>query len=706
MTAVALAIGACENDTVEWVEATRSTARGAVVACGDVLDPVSMAWVRKTCTAPEVCGGSGRPDTCGVPPWSHVSVPQGGYDYPLVTFWDGGAWQPDGTVPDPRSEQPSAAIHHAVIDYNRYAWERTGHPRDDAGTAFQPSDFKRAIQIMSDATGRPIHYYNHWESVVSDGTDPSIQIVPMVWTGQPVDNSPTPEADGVDHDSGASLFALVFPPDYDAERPQPYPLVLIGPGGGGTSLKGVLGPEPSDPVVAAVVEQQLTSLATLSAESVVNGGQGVVIALTNAGGQGSHGVGTEHLSAMNEIVARLQDIGNISFQDIVTSGGSRGGQMAFLYASFEDREYSVRAAFGAVAPSHFTALATAPRSLFPLHSFDTLSNFTPESIYGSSDPLVGDKFSSIGAVGNFDPGAWVEVTGSHRDWTGGAGIVVDYFDALPANLDTRLNLVHGSAHGGSTGPANEHFRLFVLDVLARSASYAGQFATVATGVHNYRLANDPAAPFADEWPSGYELLTPAFNQRIPGALLLPHVVQRDLSVPGSPVHESSGFVVVGDPGRAWEVDLVEPVSGNIVRSWSGVVGSPPSACSAFPRAISTVGALCPFDTETDQCFASGADTFCRWAFRYDEDGDGSVTDVPTHYTPFINPQAVQWLFGPMDQPVPLLTARPESCFAFDPLENGCGMATDASAGLPYNPHVGLPFEVNLCLNYATSDCTP
>ena len=151
---------------------------------------------------------------------------------------------------------------------------------------------------------------------------------------------------------------------------------------------------------------------------------------------------------------------------------------------------------------------------------------------------------------------------------------------------------------------------------------------------------------------------------------------------------------------------MEPSTGTIVRSWSGIVGTPPPDCDSFPRAISTVGALCSFDVETDQCFAAGADTFCTWEFRYDEDGDGTVTDVPMHYTPFVNPPEAQWLFGPMDQPMPLLHARPEPCFGLDPQMGGCGMAAAAGVGLPYNPHLGLPYEVNLCLNYGASDCTP
>jgi hypothetical protein len=262
----------------------------------------------------------------------------------------------------------------------------------------------------------------------------------------------------------------------------------------------------------------------LLGESVEAGGRGVIMVHTNAGGQGSHGLGREFQRSLNEIVDRLHDIANGDRDAVAFTGGSRGGSNSLFHGARPNRSYRTRAAFAGVPPTHFGALATAPLNLFPLHSFLNLPNFEPTSILGDVPFERYNDLSAIGQVDHWDRGAWVELCGGPRDWTGGAGIAVDYIDALPDHVSSRLNYIYGSGHGGNGVPCGAHLRLFVLDELAGNAGYQGRFRSeVAEGVHHYRLRpGSSAEPFPATDSHDYEVLTTeGCGERIPVSLALP-----------------------------------------------------------------------------------------------------------------------------------------------------------------------------------------
>lgn len=190
---------------------------------------------------------------------------------------------------------------------------------------------------------------------------------------------------------------------------------------------------------------------------------------------------------------------------------------------------------------------------------------------------------------------------------------------------------------------------------------------------------------------------------MPVSLVVPFQQERDTTTTPD-TFEDSGFIVTGDAGRAWEVDLLAVGSSTALAPWSGTLGGTATLpdCEPFPQTTTTTGTLCRFDDASELCTSLAPYQLCTFALRYDCDNDGTPEAIAGHYTPFRNDPPSQGIFGPHSQPETRLVVVPWACFGFEQ----CGLATAPGSILPYNPHTGWPQLISPALNYGNLTSTP
>ena len=640
-------------------------------------------------------------------PWSRSQYGGiGSYDLPLLTFWDGTGWDPLGVVPDFRTNMPWQG--GIVMQFNAYANEITESGSRD-GDAYSAADLEGIIDLFHGITGKNIDFRNVWSDVVDDGSAASIQIVPVMAVGTHIIGSPTPEFDDLgdgSHNMQHGLFTLVFPPGYDVGRSEPYPLLFLNPGAGTTGFEKL-----------HLTEGGLDAVEMVGASVDVEG-RGVVAVVGNAGGRDTLGHHDEYGEAIDFFMTILADHGNIDTGRIVTVGGSRGGTCALYHASRPGRDYTVEAAFARAPMVLLGAELTLRVNYLPLHLdyqpalcwLDPLGcqfaaewdHFPPPGIppaFGArpyantTDVAMANAAGIFGVRDGFDPGAWVEVCSSPRDYLGGSGHVLEYFDALPVHVDKRLNYVLGAGHGGSGEHCRTNTRTYVLDKLAERSDFVGMFdASVAPGEHIYRLSTNDSDPFNDA-VSELDSLQVACGER-PPMLLLPAVQEyRDGVGPTEP----SNVLIMGTQGHGFRAVLHDgSPARNPIHVWEGVLGDDPlllpPGCEYYPLPSSRDNVLCRYESGIEFC--SGPSPFpgvilasCGWEFFYDCDQDGLLEAVDPSHTPYA-PQAP-----------PELWVAPSAC-------TGLTSCSPAPVGVERPPYPGVPSAISPCWNHSNTSCSP
>ncbi|MDH3644997.1 MAG: hypothetical protein OES38_23045, partial [Gammaproteobacteria bacterium] len=521
--------------------------------------------------------------------------------------------------------------------------------------------------------------------------------------------SPTPECD--DPGDGSrnmqhGLFSLIFPPNYDAERPQKYGLIMLNAGAGTTGMEKLFitdgGPDAVEMVAA----------------SVERGGAGIVAIFGNAGGRGSMGYQDEYADATNLLMTILDAHANVDINRVVTLGGSRGGASALFHASRPNRNYTVEAAF-ARAPLLFMGSEMIMHvNYLPLHAnyrpalcwIDPLGCqfaaqwdhnpppgvppvFAAGPIVNTTDVHLANDASAWGVRDGFDSGAWVELCSSPRDYNAGSGHLLQYFDDLPAHVSKRMNNVLGAGHGGAGELCRAHTRTYVLDKLAGRPDYVGRFdAEVASGEYHLRLTTDDATPF-DYDIDELEALQMGCGDR-PPMLLLPAVQEYRQ---GMGPTEPSQVVILGSEGRHFKAVLHDgsPLR-NPIHTWEGQLGDDPAllpaGCEYYPLPTSRDNVLCRFNDGIDLCV--GPSPYpgiilakCGWQFFYDCNDDGVPEEIDSSHTPYA-PQAEAELW-----------VSPVQC-------NGLDSCAPAPLGVERPPFGGVPASISPCWNHANSMCLP
>lgn len=185
-----------------------------------------------------------------------------------------------------------------------------------------------AAQIERE-TRLTVRLLNHWADV-QEGTA-ALQIVNNV----PVEGA---------------LYTIVLPPGWTRAASMP---VLLSGNGAGTSNNSRLYGEPE------------IIMPRLVASSVGLGGRGFIAAMSNAGGTESQGIDEKTYRSVGAFLDFIQANGGDK-HNVVTAGGSRGGGSALMWAINPlDLDYTVKAVFAEVPPTHYGTLSQVSTLTFP-----------------------------------------------------------------------------------------------------------------------------------------------------------------------------------------------------------------------------------------------------------------------------------------------------------------------------------------------------
>lgn len=185
------------------------------------------------------------------------------------------------------------------------------------------------IARIEDETGLSPRILNHWADA-QEGTD----------TLQIINNVPVQGA----------LYTIVLPPGWTRAAKLP---VLLSGNGAGISNNSRLYGEPE------------TIMPRLVAGSVTAGGGGIIGAVSNAGGTESQGIDEKTYRSVGAFLDFIDANGGDK-HNVVTAGGSRGGGSALMWAINPlDLDYTVKAVFAEVPPTHYGTLSQVSTVTFP-----------------------------------------------------------------------------------------------------------------------------------------------------------------------------------------------------------------------------------------------------------------------------------------------------------------------------------------------------
>ncbi|MBI5666727.1 MAG: hypothetical protein HZC41_01860 [Chloroflexi bacterium] len=201
--------------------------------------------------------------------------------------------------------------------------------RENDYRAVTEEEAKQFIAQVEQETGLTPRLLNHW-SDVQEGTD----------TLQIVNNVPVQGA----------LYTLILPPGWTRTAKMP---VLLSGNGAGTSNNSRLYGDPE------------TIMPRLIASSVNAGGRGIIGAVSNAGGTESQGIDEKTYRSVGAFLDFMDKNGGDK-HNVVTAGGSRGGGTALMWAINPlGLDYTVKAVFAEVPPTHYGTLSQVSPITFP-----------------------------------------------------------------------------------------------------------------------------------------------------------------------------------------------------------------------------------------------------------------------------------------------------------------------------------------------------
>lgn len=235
--------------------------------------------------------------------------------------------------------------------------------RENDYRAVTDEEAAAVIGQIEDETGLTARVLNHWADV-QEGSD----------TLQIVNNVPVRGA----------LYTIILPPGWT--RAADMPVVLSG-NGAGTSNNSRLYGDPE------------TILPRLVGMSVTAGGRGFIAAMSNAGGTESQGIDEKTYRSVGAFLDFINDNGGDK-HNVVTAGGSRGGGSALMWAINPlDLDYTVKAVFAEVPPTHYGTLSQVSPITFPsMNSIGVL-------VSGDSNAW---RFDNDGLHPGLDPSPFME----------------------------------------------------------------------------------------------------------------------------------------------------------------------------------------------------------------------------------------------------------------------------------------------------------
>lgn len=147
-----------------------------------------------------------------------------------------------------------------------------------------------------------------------------------------------------------ALYTIVLPPGWTRAADMP---ILLSGNGAGISNNNRL------------YDDAETIMPRLVASSVTAGGRGLIGAISNAGGTESQGIDEKTYRSVGAFLDWMDDNGGDK-HNVVTAGGSRGGGSALMWAINPlDLDYTVKAVFAEVPPTHYGTLSQVSTLTFP-----------------------------------------------------------------------------------------------------------------------------------------------------------------------------------------------------------------------------------------------------------------------------------------------------------------------------------------------------
>jgi dienelactone hydrolase len=234
-------------------------------------------------------------------------------DYPIATHY------PAAGGSDAAPKRGEVEVSYGV--YNN---------REDDYYAPSREEVERYVERVRSATGNtPLRLLNSFDDV--EAGFEGIQLVNNV----PVEGA---------------LYTIVLPPGWTPDGS--YPVILSGNGAGISNNKRLY----ADAEIYAPV------IAWLSTQA---GRGGAIMVMSNCGGTESQGADEPTLRSVGSFFDFIAAQGGDQ-HNVVTTGGSRGGGTALVWAANPlDLDYTVRAVFAHVPPTHYGSLGTISLLTYP-----------------------------------------------------------------------------------------------------------------------------------------------------------------------------------------------------------------------------------------------------------------------------------------------------------------------------------------------------
>mgnify|MGYP005850543161 CR=1 FL=1 len=356
-----------------------------------------------------------------------------------------------------------------------------------------------------------------------------------------------------------ALYTLFLPPGWN--RAGNYPVVLSGNGAGTSNNRRLYGGQE---IYAPVIAWNATR----------EGRNGVILAVSNCGGTESQGVDEKTLRSVGAFFDFIAQHGG-DRHNAVTTGGSRGGGTALVWAANPlDLDYTVRAVFAHVPPTHYGSLGLTSILTYPAlgtiaelvggegaSRFDagpeTMETRLPdvlEILLGARDVEAANARSPVGVAERLRDKVVVISEGTHDSFFQFALFLAFDRHLNALGIDHATAIILGDGHGFSDWVYDQ--TLAYLNAITAGRDYqppSGRFYFIKDGNRQVALSDYLGRPVA-ELPFTVEL--PARS----GA--------------GLPIDVSA----CGGVGRAWRVAMTGPDGEEV---WAGEGVFDETECATF-----------------------------------------------------------------------------------------------------------------------------
>ncbi|MEW6528277.1 MAG: prolyl oligopeptidase family serine peptidase [Candidatus Micrarchaeota archaeon] len=496
-------------------------------------------------------------------------------EWPILTRYNSAtdSYDPYGFDVDPHCQFPFCNEKSTKIDYNEYAFEIT------ADYAPTPDDVKRVIAFI-ESLGYKVDIYNDVSGVISDGSNPNVQIVNNFRTGLGTTNV---------GNTKNSLAHFIFPPNFS--KKDKLPILVNNLGSGSTPIRFLYKEFGKEFGVSLLLE--------VVAKSKEAGRTGIIGVIPAAGGQGSQGHNEESLDAFAETITYLKQNFNADNNKIIMFGSSRGGGTTLIRtANPKGHDYNVTALFPTAPPTAVGSMASLesvniiaidhyyqmfngwlyyPNYTATKNAWKYNSKYPPHTLQASAcKPLFNvtniDEADARSAIGYADyqhfGGKYIVLSYGTHDYVIPYHLSIKFDEALrKADIPHKTCIFLKEGHGdGSKRCMKEELEKYVLDYLTKGIS-----PQLPNGRYYY-VANITKHTSESAFYMGNE------NEGItlPFTAIIPASLDSKIDFAGYQneyigKQQPADLILVGAKGKSFKVQLLD-ANHNFLKEWSGIFG--------------------------------------------------------------------------------------------------------------------------------------